>query len=217
MDSKQSIPASLVSIPTDSVELEGRLSLPEGTGSVVLFAHGSGSSRYSPRNTHVAGGLQQAGIGTVLFDLLTEREAADRANVFDVAFLARRLRGATEWLRRQKATKVLRTGYFGASTGAAAALIAAASDTTIRAIVSRGGRPDLARSALPRVKVPTLLIVGGNDLQVIRLNEQAYEQLACERQLTIVPGASHLFEEPGTLEEVTRLATDWFSQHLTRQ
>jgi putative phosphoribosyl transferase len=217
MDSAQLQWMRPVRIPADAIELEGLLGLPAGATGVVLFAHGSGSSRHSPRNTAVANGLHEAGLGTLLFDLLTGREAADRGNVFDVPFLARRLRDATEWLRRQKVIRGLPLGYFGASTGAAAALVAAACDPTVRAVVSRGGRPDLARSALLRVKAATLLIVGGNDLQVIRLNEQAYEQLSCERQLTIVPGASHLFEEPGTLEEVTRLATGWFTRYLTKR
>jgi len=205
-----------VRIATDSVDLDGLLGVPAGAEGIVLFVHGSGSSRLSPRNSHVARCLRDAGIATLLFDLLTEREAADRANVFDMDLLARRLRAATAFVRRHEATARLRRAYFGASTGAAAALIAAASDATIRAIVSRGGRPDLAGRALPLVQAPTLLIVGGDDLPVIRLNEQAYARLVCERELRIVPGASHLFEEPGTLEEVTRLATEWFLRHVGR-
>jgi len=190
------------------------LGIPASATGVVLFAHGSGSSRLSPRNNRVARVLREAGIATLLFDLLSEREAADRANVFAVDLLARRLRDATAWVRLHAATRDLPIAYFGASTGAAAALIAAAADRTIRAIVSRGGRPDLAKSILWKVKTPTLLIVGGDDSPVIRLNEEAYEQLSCERQMTIIPGATHLFEEPGTLEEVTRLAVEWFSQHF---
>lgn len=203
-----------VNILTGTARLDGVLGIPAGAEGLVLFAHGSGSSRLSPRNTYVAGCLREAGIGTLLFDLLTEREAADRANVFDVDFLARRLGGATAWVREQQFTRNLRIGYFGASTGAAAALIAAATDRTVQAIVSRGGRPDLAARALPNVTAPTLLIVGGDDVPVIRMNEEAYEQLRCEKQMRIVPGASHLFEEPGTLEQVTRLATDWFLRYL---
>ncbi|MFI5398044.1 MAG: dienelactone hydrolase family protein [Candidatus Binatia bacterium] len=203
-----------VRISADSITLDGVLSIPKDSHRIVAFAHGSGSSRLSPRNTSVARVLRGAGIATLLFDLLTEDEAEDRGNVFDMDLLAQRLRSATAWIRTYEPTKSLHIGYFGASTGAAAALIAAAADATIRAVVSRGGRPDLAASALPKVKAPTLLIVGGNDTQVLRLNQQAYERLTCEKQLAIVPGATHLFEEPGTLEEVTRLATDWFNRHL---
>jgi putative phosphoribosyl transferase len=203
-----------VQIATETVRLDGVLSIPTGAGGLVLFAHGSGSSRLSPRNNYVAHCLREAGIGTLLFDLLTEREAADRAKVFAVDFLAQRLGCATTWVREQHATPHLLIGYFGASTGAAAALIAAAGDRTVRAIVSRGGRPDLAARALPHVEAPTLLIVGGDDVPVIRMNREAYEQLRCEKEMCIVPGASHLFEEPGTLEQVTRLATDWFLRHF---
>ena len=205
-----------VRIATDSVELDGLLGLATGAEGIVLFAHGSGSSRLSPRNGRVARCLREAGIATLLFDLLTEREAAERANVFDVGRLAERLRAATAWVRKHDATAALRPAYFGASTGAAAAIIAAASEPTVGAIVSRGGRPDLAGRALPLVQAPTLLIVGGDDVPVIRLNEQAYGRLVCERELRIVPGATHLFEEPGALEQVTRLATDWFLRHLRR-
>ena len=204
-------------LAADAVELDGVLGVPADAQGIVLFAHGSGSSRLSPRNTRVARCLRDAGIGTLLFDLLTEREASDRANVFDVDFLAQRLRAATAWVRNAEATCGLGVGYFGASTSAAAALIAAATDTSIGAVVSRGGRPDLAARVLPLVQAPTLLIVGGDDLPVIRMNEQAYALLRCDKELRIVPSASHLFEEPGTLEEVTRLATDWFSRHLTRR
>jgi putative phosphoribosyl transferase len=204
-----------VRIPTDSIELNGMAGVPQGASGIVLFAHGSGSSRLSPRNTYVASVVRDAGIATLLFDLLTEDEAADRANVFDVDFLAQRLGDATTWIRRYDATTGLRVGYFGASTGAAAALIAAANDPAIHAVVSRGGRPDLAAAALPDVTAPTLLIVGSLDELVIQMNEDAYGQLRCEKQLRIVPGATHLFEEPGTLEEVTRLATEWFTRYLT--
>ncbi len=203
-----------VRIEVDAVTLEGTLAIPSGAQGIVLFAHGSGSSRLSPRNTYVAGVLRHAGIATLLFDLLTEPEAGDRANVFDMELLARRLRAATAWLRRVPRVQALHVGYFGASTGAAAALIAAASAPTIAAVVSRGGRPDLAGPALPRVHAPTLLIVGGDDTVVLTLNQQAYAQLTCEKRLCVVPGASHLFEEPGTLEAVARLATDWFRRHL---
>jgi len=204
----------VVHIRTGPVELEGLLGVPAGAEGVVLFAHGSGSSRLSPRNAAVAAALRSAGIGTLLFDLLTEREAADRAKVFDVALLADRLLAATDWIRHDERTSSLAIGYFGASTGAASALIAAASDPATRAVVSRGGRPDMAAAALPLVKAPTLLIVGGEDALVIGLNEEAYDRLQCEKQLRVVPGATHLFEEPGTLEEVIRLATDWFLRHL---
>jgi dienelactone hydrolase len=203
-----------VRIPADSVVLEGLLGVPSGATGVVLFAHGSGSSRLSPRNTYVARELRQAAIGTLLFDLLTEEESEDRALVFDVEFLARRLRAATDWVRAQPATKALAVGYFGASTGAAAALIAAADDPAVAAVVSRGGRPDLAARVLSRVEAPTLLIVGGEDVPVIAMNEDALGRLRCEKQLAIVPGATHLFEEPGTLEEVVRLATAWFRDHF---
>lgn len=213
----QRVSLTAVTIPADSVQLEGTLGVPAGASGVVLFAHGSGSSRFSPRNNQVARVLRDGGIGTLLFDLLTEREAADRTNVFNIPFLARRLLAATAWIRQNDETKGLRIGYFGASTGAAAALIAAAGDPDIGAIVSRGGRPDLAAGALSEVRAPTLLIVGGNDVPVIRLNEEAYGRLHCEKALTIVPGASHLFEEPGTLEEVARLATEWFTRHLARR
>ena len=190
--------------------------MPPGAKGIVLFAHGSGSSRLSPRNAYVARVVREAGIGTLLFDLLTEDEASDRGNVFDIDFLATRLKAATDWARDIASAKGLGIGYFGASTGAAAALVAAADDETIGAIVSRGGRPDLAGPALPKVKAPTLLIVGGEDTDVVELNEEAYERLTCKKELRIVPGATHLFEEPGTLEEVARLARDWFQLHLRK-
>ena len=209
-------PAS-VSIPSDSVRLEGELIIPKNAVGVVLFAHGSGSSRLSPRNQLVAKALRNARIGTLLFDLLTEDEASDRDNVFDIDFLAHRLLDATRWLRTRPEIKGLSLGYFGASTGAAAALVAASQDPAIRAVVSRGGRPDLAIRHLADVKAPTLLIVGGHDYGVIELNEKAYRFLRGEKSLKIVPGATHLFEEPGTLEQVAQLASDWFNSHLKTQ
>jgi putative phosphoribosyl transferase len=203
-----------VLIPSDSVQLEGELAMPKDAVGVVVFAHGSGSSRLSPRNQMVAEVLRNAGIGTLLFDLLTQSEAADRDNVFDIDFLAHRLTDATRWLRQRREGKECALGYFGASTGAAAALAAAAQDHSIRAVVSRGGRPDLALRHLAEVKAPTLLIVGGDDYGVIELNQQAYRALDCEKSLKIVPGATHLFEEPGALEQVSKLAIDWFKRHL---
>jgi putative phosphoribosyl transferase len=204
-------------IPADTVELAGTLELaPAGSQGVVLFAHGSGSSRLSPRNTYVARELRKAGMATLLFDLLTESEELDRRNVFDIALLARRLAAATRWVREQRPTRGIAVGYFGASTGAAAALIAAADDPEIGAVVSRGGRPDLAANALARVRAPTLLIVGGEDYEVIRLNEAAFARLKCVKDLRIVPGATHLFEEPGALDQVVALAQEWFAKHLTR-
>jgi pimeloyl-ACP methyl ester carboxylesterase len=198
-------------IQVDSIELEGALELPGAAPvGVVLFAHGSGSSRLSPRNTAVARALRTRGMATLLFDLLTEDEARDRSNVFDMPLLARRLAAATRCVRGHSGATRLPIGYFGASTGAAAALIAAADDPDIAAIVSRGGRPDLAGDALDRVRAPTLLIVGGEDYDVIRLNQRAFATLRCDKDLQIVAGATHLFEEPGTLDEVVRLAGDWF-------
>jgi pimeloyl-ACP methyl ester carboxylesterase len=198
------------------IGLEGTLSLPADAKAVIVFAHGSGSSRFSPRNRMVAGGLNRKGLGTLLFDLLTEAEADDRSNVFDIPLLAERLMLATAWTRTQPDTAALPIGYFGASTGAAAALIAAARGKhDIGAVVSRGGRPDLAEGALRHVRAPTLLIVGGRDLQVLELNRGAHAILACEKALAIVPEATHLFEEPGALEEVVRLAQRWFVDHLT--
>lgn len=194
--------------------LEGTLTIPPDSIGIVLFAHGSGSSRHSPRNVYVAGALHQAKIATLLFDLLTEHEALDRENVFDIPLLGGRLAEATRWIVNNNATRDLPIGYFGASTGAAAALIAAADNEPVRAIVSRGGRPDLAADALGRVAAPTLLIVGGDDDVVIELNREAYAQMRCEKRLSIVPGATHLFEEPGTLDQVVRLATEWFTRYL---
>ena len=207
---------STVHIPAGEVELDGELILPPSAKGVVLFAHGSGSSRFSPRNTYVAEVLQQRGIGTLLFDLLTREEDQDYATRFDIALLTRRLLAATAWLQSNPATQTLKLGYFGASTGAAAALQAAAEmENEIAAVVSRGGRPDLAGEvALRRVTAPTLLIVGAADYGVIELNQQAYALLNCEKELTLIPGATHLFEEPGTLQQAARNAADWFAQHL---
>ena len=197
------------------VNLDGILALPVPSRAVIVFAHGSGSSRLSPRNTYVATALNRAGLATVLFDLLTEVEAADRANVFDIPLLARRLEMAREWAARDERTRHLPLGYFGASTGAAAALVAASEARgDVFGVVSRGGRPDLAMGALDRVRAPTLLIVGGLDTQVLALNEAAYEALTCERALEVVPGATHLFEEPGTLDQVIALTGGWFASHL---
>ncbi|MEU6883046.1 phosphoribosyltransferase family protein [Streptomyces sp. NPDC046712] len=204
-----------VRIPVGDVRVAGHLVVPEGAVGIVLFAHGSGSSRHSPRNRAVAEALNRNGLGTLLFDLLTEGEAADRANVFDTELLADRLARATAWLGEQPGLGRLRTGYFGASTGAAAALWAAADPTaTVAAVVSRGGRPDLAGPRLAAVRAPTLLIVGGHDPLVLDLNEQAQRQLRCESELVVVPGATHLFEEPGTLERVGDLAAGWFADHF---
>ncbi len=195
---------------------EGLLRLPAGEpGGLVLFAHGSGSSRLSPRNTFVAEALRQAGLATLLFDLLTDAEAVDRSLVFDISLLAERLEAATDWVAGSAGIRELPLGYFGASTGAAAALVAAAHrQSAIRAVVSRGGRPDLAAAALPHVTAPTLLIVGGDDEDVLALNRQAYARLRCERRISVVPGATHLFEEPGALEQVVDLARAWFLDHL---
>jgi putative phosphoribosyl transferase len=205
-----------IDIRLDSLTLPGILSLPGETRGLVIFAHGSGSSRLSSRNTFVARVLQKSGIGTLLFDLLTEEEDLVYENRFDIDLITRRLVETTRWLGRQPETRGLSYGYFGASTGAAAALKAAAQlGAAVKAVVSRGGRPDLAGEALPQVRVPTLLIVGGNDEVVISLNQQALEQLDCLKKLEIVPGATHLFEEPGTLEQVAELAARWFSQYLS--
>lgn len=207
---------TLVSIPTDHVVLEGMLELPENAVGVVLFAHGSGSSRRSPRNNFVAEVLRRTGTGTLLFDLLTSQEESVYETRFDIPLLTRRLLAATRWARQYEATRDLAIGYFGASTGAAAALQAAAElPGTVAAVVSRGGRPDLAgEEALARVQAPTLLLVGGWDEAVIGLNRMAHGLLAGPKELVIVPGATHLFEEPGTLEEVAEQAAAWFKKHL---
>ncbi len=206
-------------IPAGRAVLSGNLTIPENAMALVLFAHGSGSSRHSPRNQFVARTLNRAGLGTLLFDLLTpEEEALDiytREHRFNIGLLAERLVHATKWARQQGETRDLRIGYFGSSTGGAAALVAAAElPQDVGAVVSRGGRPDLAGDALPKVQAPTLLIVGGNDDIVIELNEMARDQMRCEVKLEIIPGATHLFEESGTLEQVAKLASDWFSLRL---
>ncbi len=204
-----------VRIEAGTVVLPGRLTVPPHAAGIVVFVHGSGSSRHSPRNRHVAARLNEAGLGTLLFDLLTPEEETDRANVFDIRMLAARLTEVTGWLRGQAAARQARLCYFGASTGAAAALWAAAEpNADLAAIVSRGGRPDLAGSRLGSVRAPTLLIVGGRDDIVLGLSRQAQQQLRCESRLAIVPGATHLFEEPGALDAVTGLARDWFTGHL---
>ncbi len=204
-----------VNIPAGQAILEGNLIIPKGAKGLVIFAHGSGSSRLSPRNNFVAGELQKRKIATLLFDLLTEHEDERYENRFNIPLLAERLAAATEWVMRQPQGGKLKVGYFGASTGSAAALIAAAKmGTGIHAVVSRGGRPDLAMAALPFVEAPVLLIVGGNDYEVIEMNETAFARLKCEKKLEIVPGATHLFEESGALEEVARLAAEWFSKYL---
>ena len=211
-----------VKILSTGVPLEGTLSVPKGAQGLILFVHGSGSSRHSPRNQFVARTLQEAGLATLLFDLLTASEEQvdlqTRHLRFDIGLLARRTIGVLDWLALQPLEYISRIGLFGSSTGAAAALIAAAElPHRVHAVVSRGGRPDLAGTALPKVQSPTLLIVGANDEAVIRLNEQALAKMppAGDKKLTIVPGASHLFEEPGTLEHAARLAADWFQIHLS--
>lgn len=205
-------------IPAGTVRLPGDLVVPAKAAGVVIFAHGSGSSRLSPRNQSVASSLQKSGLGTLLFDLLTESEERQERHTahlrFDIALLSQRLIAATDWISQQKTTRNLPTGYFGSSTGAAAALVAAAADGRARAIVSRGGRPDLAGESLERVCAPTLLIVGENDREVIELNERAREKLKCQNSLSIIPGATHLFEEPGALEKVARQAAEFFVIHL---
>jgi putative phosphoribosyl transferase len=206
-------------IPVGNVVVEGTLTLIPGAKGIVLFAHGSGSGRFSPRNQYVAKEFNKANIGTLLFDLLTtEEEEEDIVTAeyrFNIALLAERLIGVTEWLRYDPKTKKLPFGYFGASTGAAAALIAAAKlPNEIAAVVSRGGRPDLAGEYLPSVVAPTLLLVGGLDTEVIELNQDAMDQMTAEKKLVIVPGATHLFEEPGTLEQVAKLSFEWFLRYL---
>ncbi len=207
--------ARSVVVEAGPVGLPGDLVAPPHPPGVVVFAHGSGSSRLSPRNVQVATRLNDAGLATLLFDLLTPEEAADRANVFDIDLLAERLAAAAAWLRRATGMGSIPVGLFGASTGAAAALAAAAREgADVAAIVSRGGRPDLAADALPRVTAPTLLIVGGHDTQVLALNRAAEARMRCERRLEVIPGATHLFEEPGALERVAELAAGWFLEHL---
>ncbi|HTK15176.1 MAG TPA: phosphoribosyltransferase family protein [Acidimicrobiia bacterium] len=204
-----------VAVGSGPVRFAGRLTIPSGAGGIVLFAHGSGSSRHSTRNRFVAGVLNRSGIGTLLFDLLTEEEERDRSNVFDIRLLGERLVDATRWLRELPESRAAPLGYFGASTGAAAALWAAVvPETQISAVVSRGGRPDLAGPRLGDVRAPTLLIVGSRDHEVLELNRRAAAQMHCETALEIVPGATHLFEEPGTLARAADLARDWFVSHL---
>ena len=209
-----------VRIAAGKVILEGNLTVPAGARGMVLFAHGSGSSRHSPRNRVVAEALNKAGLGTLLFDLLTDEEQAEDLPQlrFDIRLLAERLGFATDWLTGEESTAELAMGYFGASTGAAAALVAAVERRAqVAAIVSRGGRPDLAGGVLPQVRAPTLLIVGGRDYPVIDMNREAFAQLGTRvKQMVIIPGATHLFEEPGAMEEVTRLASSWLARHLAR-
>ncbi len=210
--------ATLVHIPAGGATLEGMLEVPDGAVGLVLFAHGSGSSRHSPRNNYVAGVLRASGVGTLLMDLLTPEEDRDYSRRFDIGLLTQRLLEAARWVGAQESTRALPLGFFGASTGAAAALEAAAAlGEQTRAVVSRGGRPDLASElALQKVRAPTLLLVGGYDDGVIDLNQLAYDQLRCEKEMVIVPGATHLFEEPGTLEAVATRAAGWFAEHLPK-
>jgi len=206
-----------VIIPSGKVHLDGLLHIPKKAFGLVLFVHGSGSSRFSVRNQHVARILNQANLATLLFDLFTpEEDAIDSRTAalrFDIDFLSSRLIDATNWCMHQFATHNFSLGYFGASTGGGAALVAAKA-TSVKAVVSRGGRPDLAGESLPFVKAPTLLIVGGNDVPVIKMNEEAMAKMNCMRKLKIVPGATHLFEEPGTLDQVAKLSRDWFVKYL---
>lgn len=205
----------LVTIPVDGADLEGELVVPDGATGLVVFAHGSGSSRKSPRNTYVANVLRERNLGTLLFDLLTEAEDTAYERRFDVGLLTERLLGATRWLRRRGNTSELPLGYFGSSTGAAAALVAAARRQDVASVVSRGGRVDLASESLPRVTAPTLFVVGGADTQVLALNREAFERLtgASTKALEVIEGAGHLFEGPGELEAVAELAADWFERH----
>jgi putative phosphoribosyl transferase len=206
-----------VAVRIEPFGLEGTLETPAAANGLVLFAHGSGSSRHSPRNRRVAAALHARRMATLLFDLLTEREEASRENVFDIELLAGRLLAATRWALRSEYGASLPIGYFGASTGAAAALVAAArAPADVHAIVSRGGRPDLAGAALEQVRAPTLLIVGGRDHPVLEWNQDALARMRCEKQIAVVEGATHLFEEPGALQRVSELAGDWYEKHLTR-
>ena len=208
-------PENLVHIPVRDVELEGSLNVPDEATGLVVFAHGSGSSRKSPRNNYVAEVIREQGLGTLLFDLLTEEEDQIRDNRFDIPLLTDRLVAVTEWLRTRDATRDLKVGYFGSSTGAASALRAAARlDDDIDALVSRGGRVDMASTVLDEITLPTLFIVGGADTQVLELNREAHDQLSCEKELHVVAGAGHLFEGDGELEEVADVAADWFAEAL---
>jgi len=214
-DKKHPIVDQPITVKREGLALDGFLGIPPTASGIVLFAHGSGSGRFSPRNNFVARHLQQGRVATLLIDLLTPNEAEDRRKVFDIDLLADRVLLAKAWLEQDARTKGLGIGYFGASTGAGAALQAAARDpSSIRAVVSRGGRPDLAEPYLPSVTAPTLLIVGGDDFPVIQMNQATFAQLTCPKKLVIIPGASHLFEEPGTLEEVVEHALIWFQQHF---
>ncbi len=205
----------VVRIPVNGAHIEGALELPENPIGLVLFAHGSGSSRHSPRNNYVAGVLREYGVGTLLMDLLTPEEDRDYSRRFDINLLTERLLDAARWIKEKPQTGSLPLGYFGASTGAAAALQAAAQDATISAVVSRGGRPDLAGvEALERVEAATLFLVGGHDYGVIEFNEAAFADLRCEKKFSVIPGATHLFEEPGTLEQVAEQAAKWFESHF---
>ncbi|WP_255152451.1 dienelactone hydrolase family protein [Halorarius halobius] len=204
-----------VTIPADGVALDGELVLPEGATGLVVFAHGSGSSRHSPRNSYVAGVLHEYGLGTLLFDLLTEREDRSYETRFDIELLTARLLAATDWLREREDTRGLRLGYFGSSTGAAAALRAAAErGDDVGAVVSRGGRVDMAAERLPEMRAATLFVVGGADTQVLELNRDAFERLDCTKELEVIEAAGHLFEGPGELEAVAELAAEWFREHL---
>lgn len=207
-----------LNIPANGVMLKGNLNVPDNAKGLVIFSHGSGSSRLSPRNKFVAGTLQANGFATLLFDLLTEDEDLHYESRFDIGLLTRRLISVSHWIHNQPEYKKWYIGFFGASTGAASALAAATSigPDIVKAVVSRGGRPDMATTDLPNVPTPTLLLVGGLDSEVIKLNQEAYEKLNCIKELTIIPGATHLFEEPGKLEQVTRLANDWFIKYLYR-
>ncbi|WP_128226394.1 dienelactone hydrolase family protein [Halobacteriaceae archaeon SHR40] len=205
---------NIVSIPVGDVELEGMLAVPEDAPGIVVFAHGSGSSRKSPRNNFVAEVIRDRGLGTLLFDLLTEKEDQFRENRFDIPLLTDRLLAVTEWRQTREATADLNVGYFGSSTGAASALRAAARTGDVDAIVSRGGRVDMAEAVLDEIQAPTLFIVGGADTEVLELNREAYDQLDCEKELHVVAGAGHLFEDEGELEEVADVAADWFAETL---
>lgn len=217
MTLNSSVKEEEVEVSAGSITLAGHLNVPDSAKGVIIFAHGSGSSRNSPRNVAVAQVLNDAGFATLLFDLLTKVEESDRNNVFDIELLAQRLSDATTWLLNQKKFKESNVGYFGASTGAAAALWAATNpNSKVMAIVSRGGRADMAISKLPLVNTPTLLIVGGLDDVVLELNQQAQAQLRCRSELVIIPGATHLFEEPGALDQVAKLASEWFLKYLTK-